>query len=66
MSEKIKKSLVTDQGVSHPAAEALKMLIEFCLNENIRDPKITMEAKLGSGEKYKLVFERVDLNAEQQ
>ena len=45
------------------AGEAIKTLMEFCINEKIHNPKITMDAKTTDGEHYRLVFERLDIDA---
>lgn len=44
------------------AAEIIRQMIEFCLNENIGNPEIIMEASVTDGTKYKLIFERTDLD----
>ena len=44
------------------AGEAIKTLMEFCINEKIINPKITMDAKTTDGEHYRLIFERIDLD----
>lgn len=48
--------------VNQVAVNVIKELIEFCLNEKIENPKITMDAKITDGERYRLVFERIDLD----
>lgn len=48
--------------VNEVAGEVIKNLIEFCVNESIVNPKITMDATVSDGAKYRLVFERIDLD----
>lgn len=48
--------------VDKMAGEAIKTMIEFCINEKIINPKITMNAKTKDGEHYRLVFERLDID----
>lgn len=48
--------------VNKVAGEAIKTLIEFCMNEKIVNPKITMDAKISDNERYRLIFERLDLD----
>lgn len=37
-------------------------LIEFCYNEGIPNPKISIDAHTTDGEHYRLVFERLDID----
>ena len=57
MSSKNQKTRVNDM-----AGEAIKTLMEFCINEKIINPKITMDAKTTDGEHYRLIFERLDID----
>lgn len=50
------------QKVNNMAGEAIKTLMEFCINEKIINPKITMDATTTDGEHYRLVFERLDID----
>lgn len=47
--------------VNKIAGNAIKKLIEFCINEKILNPRITIEAKTTDGENYRLIFERTDV-----
>lgn len=47
--------------VNKIAGNAIKKLIEFCINEKILNPRIIMTAKTTDGENYRLVFERIDI-----
>lgn len=48
--------------VNKVVGKVIGTLIEFCINEKILNPKITMEAKTTDGEKYRLLFKRIDLD----
>jgi len=56
------KPLTQTQKVNKVVAKNIKSLIEFCINEKIHNPKITVEANVTDGAKYRLVFERIDLD----
>ena len=45
------------------AFKAIKILIEFCMKEKMQNPKIEINVDVqNSTEKYKLTFERTDLD----
>ena len=44
------------------AGEAITILMEYCINEKIINPKIKIDAKTDDGEHYRLIFERIDLD----
>lgn len=50
------------QRVDGMAGNAIKTLMEFCINEKIANPKITMDANTNDKEHYRLVFERLDID----
>lgn len=50
------------QRVNNMAGEAIKTLMEFCINEKIINPKINMDIKTTDGKRYRLVFERLDID----
>ncbi len=41
--------------------QAVKILLEFCLKEKIENPMLVATIDVSDGSKYKLIFERVDL-----
>ena len=51
-----------DEKVNSKMREAISALIEFCHIKNLDNPKITMIAEIEREGKYKLVFERTDLD----
>ena len=50
------------QKANEMAEVAIKTLMDFCINEKIINPKITMDATITGGEHYRLVFERLDID----
>lgn len=54
--------MIQKEKIDKVAGKAIKGLIEFCVKEKMENPRMTMEATTASGEKYRLIFERTDLN----
>lgn len=52
----------TNEKVMRMMAGTTKKLIEFCYKNKINNPKIDISINVTNGEKYKLVFERIDLD----
>lgn len=47
--------------VTNFVGKLAKKLIMFCYEEKIVNPSITLNIEIRNGERYKLVFERIDL-----
>jgi hypothetical protein len=55
--------MTTDKKIHAAAAAAAKKLLEVCINEKVENPLIEMDIDFkDSPEKYRLRFERVDLD----
>ncbi len=53
---------ILNKKANKASREAIKILIEFCITEKIENPMMVTTADVSDGSRYKLIFERVDLN----
>lgn len=51
-----------EKKVNNICNKVTKTMIEFCYKEKIINPKIEIYIDVTNGEKYKLTFERTDLD----